>query len=183
MKLSGKSEKWGIAILGAVSAALVVNLGLQLGGFRSGGSRAAGASSAAPGARAENRRASDDLMKYDPVIHLDFLKQLQDRPMPELERNPFDFEPTPAEKSAVAAAEAARASQPPPPPPVLLKPIGYAERPGGQREAMASYQDDIYVVHVGDTVAGKYKVMGITPSRVTVTDVSTHETLEIPIPQ
>ncbi len=180
MKFSGKLEKWGAGVLGLVSAALIVNLVFQLGGFRTGGSAAAKRPADKGGGH-----ATDNLMKYDPVVHLDFLKQLQDRPLSELERNPFQFPSVTAQMTPAqaAAAAAARANQPPPPPPVLLKPFGYAEKLNGLREAVASYQDDIYIIHVGETVAGKYKIIGITPSRVTVNDVATHETVELPIPE
>ena len=183
MKFSGKLGKGGAGVLGLVSAAPVVNLGFPLGGFRTGGFPAAKKTAERSGGQ-----TADNLMKYDPVVHLDFLKQLEDRPLPELERNPFQFpvlgpEGRPMTPEDVAAEKRALANQPPPPPAVPLKPFGYAEKLNGLREAMASYQDDIYIVHVGETVAGKYKIIGITPSRVIVNNVATHETVELPIPE
>jgi hypothetical protein len=61
--------------------------------------------------------------------------------------------------------------------------MGYSENVGGQKEAYVSDEDQVYVVHEGDTVADKYKILKITATAVTVEDVATHQTAELPIPQ
>jgi ribosomal protein L24 len=61
--------------------------------------------------------------------------------------------------------------------------MGYSEKAGGVHEVYVSDEDQVYVVHEGDTVAGKYKILKITPKTVTVEDVSSHQTADLPIPQ
>ena len=83
------------------------------------------------------------------------------------------------ERPSAAAAPAAPA--PPPPPP--LKAMGYMEMPGGVREAYLSYEDQVYSVHEGDTIANKFKVLQVTPTQVEVEDASSKEKLKLPITQ
>jgi hypothetical protein len=113
---------------------------------------------------------------------LDRLKQLLDRPLPELTRNPFEFEAAPARPSPAHSASAPPPTQPPAPP-VSLKIMGYSEKAGGVQEALASDDEQVYVIHEGDTVAGKYKILKITPKTVTVENVSSHQIADLPIPQ
>lgn len=183
MKLTGHIEKWGSGVLGALSLALLVNLVLQFDGVR------AGSRHLAPPTTSRNRlervsiQGADELARYDPVVRLDLLKQIEERPLPELARNPFEFEALPARPSATQPASGVASPAPPPPPPVTLKPMGYSEKAGGIREAYVTEEDQVYVVHEGETVATKYKVIKITPSVITVEDVSLHQTIELPIPQ
>jgi hypothetical protein len=55
--------------------------------------------------------------------------------------------------------------------------------PGGVKEAFVSLEDQTLVVHEGDVVASKYKILKITPSAVTVEDGSAHQVVDLPIPQ
>ena len=61
--------------------------------------------------------------------------------------------------------------------------MGYNELPGGKKEAMLTYNDDLVVVHEGDTVGTKFKVVKIDPNQIVVEDGDTHQTLELPFPQ
>jgi len=187
MKLTGHVEKWASGVLGAVSLVLLVNLVLQFSGVRAGSSHPAPSStSATPQDRFHevSARGSEEVSRYDPVVRLDLLKQFQSRRLPELARNPFEFEALPAPPPPQAQSPAAQApAQPPPPPPVTLKPMGYAEKADGAGEAYVSDEEQVYVVHEGDSVAGKYKILKITPTSVTVEDVLSHRTVELPIPQ
>ena len=118
-----------------------------------------------------------------PSSKLDLLKEFEDRPLPELDRNPFEFVAAPAKASpAQTAATAAAAPQPPPPPPVTLKPMGYSEGKGGVKEAMVSDEDQVFVVHEGDSVGTRYKVIKITPTMITVEDATLHQTVDLPVP-
>ena len=183
MKLASRTEKWAIGVLGTVCAVLLANMVLQLSGLRAGGGRVS-ASTAAKGAFANGGSPGDELGRYDPVVRLDLLKQLQDRPLPELDRSPFEFVETHARPApAPAPAAAPPPAQPPAPPPISVKPVGYSEGAGGVREVYMSEEDQVYVVHEGDTVAGKYKILKITPKMVTVEDVTTHQTADLPIPE
>jgi hypothetical protein len=191
MKITGHIEKWASGILGAVSLLLLVNLVLQFNGVRAGGARP---SPAYPGGSSKERPAkgskgSDDLSRYDTIVRLDLLQELDGRPLPELPRNPFEFEAPQISKEqqmAQAAAAAAATTAPPPPPPVPevnLKALGYAEKAGGVREAYVVDDTDVYIVHEGDSVANRYRILKITPASITVEDEPSHQSVELPIPQ
>ncbi len=55
--------------------------------------------------------------------------------------------------------------------------------PGGVKEAFATLEDQVFVVHEGDVIASKYKILKITPLVVTVEDASSHQIVDLPIPQ
>jgi hypothetical protein len=185
MKLPAQIEKWGSGVLGVVSVLLLANLVSQFRGTRARESPSLAAPSRGARVRAEkgSSRSADDLARYDPVAHLEALKELDARPLPDTERNPFDFVAPPAPEVTAEEQAAAQPSAPPPPPPVLLKPMGYNEMPGGVKEAFASYEEQVFVVHEGEVVASKYKILKITPLVVTVEDVTSHRIVELPIPQ
>jgi len=136
----------------------------------------------APKAPAGKQKVSDELSRYDPVVKLDLLKELDDRPLPVLDRNPFEFVSAPAPVALAQNVPPTQAPQPPPPPPVTLKPIGYSEGKGGVKEAMVSDEDQVFVVHEGDSVGTRYKVIKITPTVITVEDTTIHQTVDLPIP-
>ena len=73
--------------------------------------------------------------------------------------------PAPAKPSVAEVA-------PLPPEPILLKPLGYVEKAGGRVEAIVSDEDQVYVVHEGETVADKYKVLKISSTAVEVADLT-----------
>jgi hypothetical protein len=191
MKGTGHIEKWGVGVLGAVSFALLVNLVLQISRGRAGDTRprtttpprAKATTLPGPKAPAGKQRVSDELSRYDPIVKLDLLKELEDRPLPELDRNPFEYVAAPANAaSAQSAAAAPAAAAQPAPPPVTLKPMGYSEGKGGVKEAMVSDEDQVFVVHEGDSVGTRYKVIKITPTVITVEDATIHQTVDLPVP-
>jgi Tfp pilus assembly protein PilP len=129
------------------------------------------------------QKISDELSRYDPLVKLDLLKEFEDRPLPELNRNPFEFVAGRVQASPVQTAAAEPAPTPPaPPPPVTLKPMGYSEGKGGVKEAMVSDEDQVFVVHEGDSVGTRYKVIKITPTVITVEDAALHQTVDLPVP-
>jgi hypothetical protein len=184
MKLPAGINKWGSAVLGVVSLLLVGHLVVQYRGMQPGNSRVNTSPASASPTRAgkASAHAADDLAQYDPDVHFDALKALDSRPLPDEDRNPFDF-------VGGAAPEAPHAPAPPPsapppaPPPPPLKAMGYNELPGGKKEAMVTYNDDLVVVHEGELIGTKFKVVKIDPSKVVVEDGDTHQTLELPFPQ
>lgn len=189
MKATGHIQKWGAGVLGAVSFALLVNLVLQINRGRAGDTRPRATASprakatTLPGAKAPagKQRVSDELSRYDSVVKLDLLKELEDRPLPELNRNPFEFVAAPANAAPAQTAAAAPAEQPPAPP-VTLKPMGYSEGKGGVKEAMVSDEDQVFVVHEGDSIGTRYKVIKITPTVITVEDATINQTVDLPVP-
>jgi hypothetical protein len=191
MKVAGHIEKWGAGVLGALSLVLLVNLVLQFNRGRVGGTRPAvrtaprARTSTLPGAKAAagKQKISDELSRYDPLVKLERLKELEERPLPELERNPFEFVAAPPHWSSDRTSPSPpEPPQPPPPPPVTLKPMGYSEGKGGVKEAMVSDEDQVFVVHEGDSVGTRYKVIKITPTVITVEDATLHQTVDLPVP-
>ena len=191
MKATGHFEKWGAVVLGVVSFALLVNLLLHINRGHAGDTRprattpprAKATTLPGPKAPAGKQRVSDELSRYNPVVKLDLLKELEERPLPELDRNPFEFVAAPAHAApGQTAAAGPAAAQPTPPPPVTLKPMGYSEGKGGVKEAMISDEDQVFVVHEGDSVGTRYKVIKITPTVITVEDATIHQTVDLPVP-
>jgi hypothetical protein len=191
MKVIGHMEKWGVGVLGLVSLLLLVNLVLQFNRGRAGEKRPGVSTTPRPKARtlsgpkevAGKQKLSDELSPYDSLLKLDLLKQFADRPLPELARNPFEFVEGPTQRSVQPTAPApAQPPPPPPPPPVTLKPMGYSEGNGGIKEAMVSDEDQVFVVHEGDSVGTRYKIIKITPTLITVEDAIQHQTVDLPVP-
>ncbi len=202
MNLSGHMEKWGAGVLGVIALGLIVNLVVQ---FNRGITRPKPATrphvkaAGRPAAKvvARKQKVSDELSRYDPLVNLDQWKEFEDRPLQELKRDPFDFVGGKA-PAVVARGPAAPAPQapapPPPPPPATMKVMGYSEGNGGADEAMvelctascgeaSSPDDQLLVVHAGDAVGSRYKVIKITPTVVTVADATLHQNVDFNVPQ
>ena len=192
MKGTGHIQKWGVGVLGVVALALLVTLVLELTRGRTGNTHPgtkipprtkAGVVPSAKGAGGKQPKP-DELSRYDPDVKQDLMKEFEDRPLPELRRNPFEFVAGPTQASpAQAAVQAAAAPQPPPPPPVTLKLMGYSEGKGGVKEAMVSDEDQVFVVHEGDSVGTRYKIIKITPTVVTIQDATLHQNVDLPVSQ
>ncbi len=198
-------EKWGIAILGVVSLLLIVKLVSQYNHMRA--EVKLPVAKARPPARVGVRagtnapvvkpavrpRAPDDLSAYNSIVELDLLKKYEDRPLPELHRDPFTFVAVAAPARVQAPGVAAAAPPAPPPPPLNLKVMGYTEGKGAPDEAMvelcsascetSSPDDQVLVVHAGEAVGSRYKVIKINPTVVTVEDAAIHQTVDLPVPQ
>ena len=56
------------------------------------------------------------------------------------------------------------------PAPTTFKPMGYVEKAGGQLEAIILQENEVQVVHIGDLIAGRYRVTKITPDSVDAID-------------
>ena len=182
MTLPAGINKWGSAVLGLVSILLVANLVGKYRGMQPGGSPAHATSVYTP-PKAGGKVSTEDLAKYDPSVHFDALQELDSRPLPDEDRNPFLFVGQAVGPAPVAVQPSAPPAPPPPPPPPPLKAVGYNELPGGKKEAMLTYNDDMSVVHEGDVIAGKFKVLKIEPSMVLVEDAEAHKNIELQFPQ
>ncbi len=205
MTLGGQMEKWGIAILGVVSLLLIVNLVNQYNHLRAtvnppvAKARPPARVGVPAGAKAPvvkqavRPRAPDDLSVYNSIVDVDLLKKYEDRPLPELHRDPFAFVAVAAPARVQAPGVAAAAPPAPPPPPLNLKVMGYTEGRGKPDEAMvelcsascenSSPDDQVLVVHAGEAVGTRYKVVKINPTVVTVEDDAIHQTVDLPVPQ
>ncbi len=184
MKILSGFSKWGVAVLGVVCLLLVVNLVAKYRGMQPGKFRAfvPAASPQAPAGKGSSH-AADDLAKYDPAIHFDMLRAFDSRPLPDEDRNPFQFVGGASAPVAQVPIVPANAAPPPPPPPPPLKAVGYNELPGRKKEAVVTFNEDLVVVHEGDLIGAKYKVVKIDPSMVVVQDGETQKSIELPFPQ
>lgn len=116
------------------------------------------------------------------------LNQYRPKPLPDLGRDPFVFGApplTPAQKAMAARAGAMTASinSAPPPPQIPLRAIGYAERAGAGPEAYLADTDEVYIVHDGDIVSKRFRILKITSMIVEVQDGASGEKAQLPIPQ
>jgi len=144
-------------------------------------------------------------------LHLDELAQLNGRPLPDFERNPFQYGPTPEEIKAQKQADELAKNPPPPvappPPPVPFRAIGYQQAASGQRVAYlcvsgggaspgvsggvgagggaggCAEDQEPYAVREGQEFGQHFKVLRITDSMVEVQDESYHQTVQLPFPQ
>lgn len=190
MRTSTRAEKWGTAILAVVSILLLVNMVENFGVVRAGAPHPPLPFPIPEDQHpvATNRKADED-DRFQSQIHLDVLEGLDARPLPDIDRNPFEFgmpklTPRQIEEAKIQEAQkAATQNQPPPPPAVALKVVGYGEKTDGSREAFLSDEEQIYVVHEGDPVGSRFKVMKIQPTFVEVQDASANQTVQLPIPQ
>lgn len=186
MTRRGRFEKWASGLLGVVCLLLVLNLALR-SGARVGASRSTGraVASAPPavGGREVPKRAEDDLARYEPGLHLDLLKQLRARPLPELPRSPFQFEVRRVAEPHGQLQPGVVVPPPTGPPPVPLKALGYSEKSGGLPEAIVSDDQQIYVVHEGEKFAKRFTVTRISPTLVEVQDEARSQTVRLPISQ
>lgn len=186
MKGTGHLEKWASGVLGAVCLVLVMNLVLEFTGVRAGGSRQvvpAPASGETRRVESSPRQGQEELARYDPEVRLETLEKLRARPLPQLDRNPFEFEARARRAEPAAPPPPPQATPPPAPPPVPLTALGYAEKPGGIREAYVSDGDQVFIVHEGESFATTFKVLKISPTAVEIEDATYQRTVQLPIPQ
>ena len=185
MKLSTGINQWGSAALGLVCVFLGIHLVTQYRGMQPGHGHGNSAAAITTHASAGKHSAhpANDLVRYDPSVHFDLLKALDARPLPDEDRNPFEFvggAPPPPQPVTLNTTPPPPPLPPPPPP---LKAVGYNELPGGQKEAMVTLDNDLNVVHESDMIGTKYRVVSISASQVVVEDVTTHEKINLPIAQ
>jgi hypothetical protein len=189
--MTNRAEKWTAGILGLVSLVLLVNL-LLPSGTRGGAARPAAALHAVPAAggaeTATAKKGFGDLGRYDPTVHLNALNEVRERSLPDLDRNPFEFPPErPPEPKIVQPGEPGYTGPGAPPAPqvlsVPLKALGFTERAGRPREAIVTDNDQIFIVHEGETFARHFRVLSISPTVVELEDDTTHQSIKLPISQ
>ena len=184
MRIKGEVTKWASGVLGAVCLVLAVNL-VWHNGVRAGG---VPKPTLPPVHTPLIRRITlappavkEELSRYDSEIKLDLLTDIQSRPLPEIERNPFEFPPARTVSGPVEPTGPQLPPPPPPPPPMPFKLIGYSEKAGGLKEAIIEDAEEIYVVHEGETFAKKYRVNKITPTMAEIVDTASGQTAQLPI--
>lgn len=183
MKTGGQFEKWVAGFLAVVCVALVLNMVFR-SGAKARGSRPPARTAppaAPPRAGSPPSRSSDELARYDPRVRLDLLEEIQKRPLPKLSRNPFEFEALAAPPSKTGPGPQPVVAPPPKPPPPPLKVVGVTQKSGGVNEAIISDDQEIYIVHEGETFAKRFRVTKITSNQVEIDDDTTHDTIRLPI--
>ena len=184
MKSGSQFEKWVAGFLGVVCVALILNMVFRSGAGAGGSRPPANSVPAAPRPRVGSApaRASDELARYDPRVRLDLLEEIQKRPLPKLSRNPFEFEAVAPPPPKTGGPGPQLPPPPPPkPPPPPLKVVGVTQKGGGVNEAIVSDDQEIYIVHEGETFAKRFRVLKITPTQVEIDDDTTHGTIRLPI--
>lgn len=200
------------AVLLAVCALVLGRLVLSLAGVWGGPGNTAASASAPPvkqsaGAAPSLPAPAAATGAGAAMLHLDELAQLTGRPLPDFERNPFQYGPTPEEiksqHEAQVRAENPPPPPPPPPPPVPFMAIGYQQATTGQRVAYlcmsgaaggpaapgtgagghCAEDQQPYAVRDGQEFGQHFKVLRITDSMVEVEDESYHQTVQLPFPQ
>ena len=61
-------------------------------------------------------------------------------------------------------------ASPAPPAPIVFKTMGYVEKAGGQLEAIILQDNQVQVVHIGDLIAGKFRVTKVSADVVDAVD-------------
>lgn len=184
-----KLEKWGAIALGVVCVFLVFRLVSEiLGSPASDVDPDQTVSQPVARQTPSAGRSATASVKRDPALQMQSLQEYGSSPLPNVSRDPFNFGAppvTPAQKAAEAARAAAAANTPstPPPPQIPFRAIGYSEKNGVGPQAFLATSDRIYIVHDGDVISGRYKIIKITSLMVEVQDGSSGETAQLPIPQ
>jgi len=190
MKNRKNVEKIGVAALAVLCVFLVFKLISELMGNPAEGVQPVAASSAQiarPAPQTDTARKSSASPKSASPMQVRPLDQYRPKPLPDLSRNPFNFgQPplTPAQKAmqAARAGGAMTASITAGPPPIPLRAIGYSERGGAGPEAYLMDNDEIYVVHDGDLLSNRFRILKITSTNVEVQDGASGEKAQLPIP-
>jgi hypothetical protein len=145
-----------------------------------------------------SREHQQDATSIDPTLRLDLLAKVQAVNLEGGERNLFQFGAAPLPKvpepkivpagpkppltPGMPGGGPPDPPKPPPPPPVPLKFYGYAAPdPAGAKRLFFLDGDDIVVVHEGELIKGRYKVVqtGVNSVVVEDTQFNSRETLAL----
>jgi len=191
MKNRTKAERIGVVLLGGLCAFLIYRLVSELMGNQptvaQTETRSYMGSPKPAQAKSKAGKASSSA-NLGSLFDTQAIEKYQPRPLPDLNRDPFDFGPpplTPAQKAARAAQGihgAMTASSAPAAPHIPLRAIGYSEKDGVGPEAYLVDSDDVFIVHDGDVISKRFKILKITSMMVEVQDGASGERSQLPIP-
>jgi len=122
----------------------------------------------------------------DPTLNLTLLASSENMKYTGTGRNIFRAEediPKPIASPVKEAQKDNLPPPPPPPPPINLKFFGFASKPGEAKRIFLSKGEDVFIAGEGDIVDRRYKVVQIAPASVTIQDVLTNNTQQIPLTQ
>jgi hypothetical protein len=191
MKNRTKAEKIGVVVMAGFCLFLVYKLVSELMGNSPGVAQTEPKSYlSSPNAAQAKSGAGKASSSPNPASAFDMqaIEKYQPKPLPDLQRDPFDFGPpplTPAQKAARAAQGihgAMTAGGGPPVSHISLRAIGYSEKAGVGPEAYLADSDDVFVVHDGDLVSKRFRILRITSLMVEVQDGASGEKSQLPIP-
>lgn len=190
MKMRKQFEKWGKIALAGLCVLLVFRLVSEIKGSPSMADDPDQTVSQPPAKPVSPEKSNSGKgtvsVKLDSGFQLQALEEYVSKPLPDVNRNPFDYGAppvTPAQRAAQAArSAAAAASSAAVQSRIPLRAIGYSERIGIGPEAYLTDADQVYVVHDGDVVSRRYKILRITSSIVEIQDGATGEKTQLPIP-
>jgi hypothetical protein len=195
MKDRTKIEKIGVVALAGLCVFLVVRLVSEITGNPAAVAQPetrASAPSPKPAPQAKGATEKTPASpNSDSSMHIEALGEYHPKALPDLSPDPFDFGApplTPAQKAAQAAIAAAggamtaSTSAGPGAPRIPLRAIGYSERLGIGPEAYLVDSDEVYIVHDGDLVSKRFKIIKITSLIVEIQDGVSGEKSQLPIP-
>jgi hypothetical protein len=122
----------------------------------------------------------------DPTLKLSLLAASENTKYTGNGRNIFRAEediPKPIAPPVKVSQAKTEPPPPPPPPPINLKFFGFASKPGEAKRIFLSKGEDVFIAGEGDIVDRRYKVLQIGPASVTIQDVLTNNTQQIPLTQ
>lgn len=190
MSARSKLEKFGSVALGAVCVFLVFKVVSEIGGkpVEAAHEQESAAQYSPPQSPKPLGKNINQLTSDDPSLNVQALKEYVAEPLPENTRDPFDFvapPPSPSRRGAngIRVAGGVGGTAAPPSPRIPLQALGYSVRAGVGGEAYLADTNHVYVVHQGDTIAKRYKILKITPQVVEVQDASSGERAQLPIPE
>lgn len=189
MKKRKQLEKYGGVALAVLCALLVLKLVKEINGNPVPDTTASTPSPQPAQVRGRTPAKAAARLSSDPSMQVETLSKYTAKPIPDISRDPFDFGApplTPAQKAAQAARAAGTAmtaSTAPARPRIPLRAIGYNEKNGVGPEAFLVDSNEVYVVHAGDVVSRRYKILKVTSLMVQVKDGVSGEEAQLPIPQ
>jgi hypothetical protein len=148
-----------------------------------------------PSSRTASRRTpaatagkkSAPVPSLDPTLKLNLLASTENTKYTGNGRNIFRAEEDIPKPVAPVVTDEAKKDNlpppPPPPPPINLKFFGFASKPGEAKRIFLSKGEDVFIAGEGDIVDRRYKVLQIGPASVTIQDVLTNNTQQIPLTQ
>jgi len=195
MKKRPQYEKIGAVALAGLCVFLVFRLVSEIMGNPSPSTQPATTLSRSYQASAPAAKKSPNKAKSSSgtasELEMQSLGKYKPKPLPDLGRNPFDFGPpplTPAQRAAqaqaarAAAGGAMTASTASAQPTMPLRAIGYQDRIGVGPEAYLVDSKDVFIVHNGDIVSRRFKIIKITSMIVEIQDGASGEKAQLPIP-
>ncbi|HEX5413719.1 MAG TPA: hypothetical protein VFZ27_17890 [Terriglobia bacterium] len=190
MKNRKNIEKIGIAALALLCVFLVFKLVSEITGNPAGAVQPITVSAQTPNStpQTDPARKSVASPKSASQMQVRALDEYRPKPLPGLGRNPFNFGQAPlspaqrAVQAARAAGGGAMTASTAGPPPIPLRAIGYSERGGAGPEAYLMDNNDVYVVHDGDLLSNRFRILKITSTNVEVQDGASGEKAQLPIP-